>query len=261
MRAFLAAFIVEIKKTIKSKIFIGSLGLSVFIAFMVGLLFFIVKNPEFAQASAIIRAKATIVGNADWQTFTDVVCLLLSILGIIGFGFLTSWIFGREYVDKTLKDLLSLPVSRHNIVIAKFSVIFFWCFLVAIVIFLFSMLTGFWVGLEKWSAAIIINGLKRYIVVMLMNIVLTTIVAFLASYRRGYILPLAFLFLVLLISNFAINISENARYIPWAVPLLYAGATLKEGMGINTASIIVLLVTGIIGFVGTISFLRYADQY
>ncbi|WP_235201635.1 ABC transporter permease [Paenibacillus sp. FSL H8-0457] len=39
---------------------------------------------------------------------------------------MTSWTFGREYSDRTLKDLLVLPISRGKIAIAKYVAIIFW---------------------------------------------------------------------------------------------------------------------------------------
>jgi ABC-2 type transport system permease protein len=251
----------EFKKALKSSIFTGTALFSLFIALMLGILFFIVKNPEMAQASVIIRAKATMLGTADWISFFSVMNLMIAIIGMIGFGFVTSWVFGREYADKTLKDLLALPVARQNIVLAKHIIIIFWSIFISLTMFAFSFLAGFITGLEGWSFNLLAINIKRYFIVMLLNIMLCPVISFLASYGRGYILPFAFIFLMMLVSNFAINISENAKYIPWAVPLIYAGANLKEGMDINIASVLVLILTGIAGLIGTLCWWRYADQY
>jgi len=261
MKTLTLALSAEITKTIKSKIFTGTLAFSVFVAFMLGILFFIVKNPEMAQASVIIRAKTAMLGSADWTSFFSIVNLMIAIIGFIGFGFVTTWIFGREYADKTLKDLTALPVSRQNIVTAKLILIFIWSMIIGLLMLAFSILSGFITGLEGWSNNLLVINLKRYFIVMLLNIILCPVISILASYGRGYILPFAFIFLTMLITNFTINISENAKYIPWAVPLIYAGANLKEGMDINTASVLVLILTGIAGFIGTLCWWRYADQY
>ncbi|WP_394697887.1 ABC transporter permease [uncultured Methanomethylovorans sp.] len=45
-------------------------------------------------------------------------------LGTIGFGIISSWIFGREYSDRVIQDLLALPVPRSTIVLSNFVVIF-----------------------------------------------------------------------------------------------------------------------------------------
>ena len=261
MKEFAMALSTEITKAVKSKVFTGTIIFSVFVALMIGVLFYIVKNPEMAQASAIIRAKATIIGNADWKTFFNIMNLMIAVIGMFSFGFIMSWIFGREYADKTLKDIIALPVSGHYIIIAKYVVNFFWSLIISFLLLIVSLVMGYIIGLENWSSSYLITNLGRYFIIVLMNIVLCPVISFLASWGRGYILPLGFIFLTILVSSFAINISENARYIPWAVPLLYAGAVLKEGMDINTASLIVMIITGMAGFAGTIYWWRYADQY
>ncbi|MGE3062036.1 MAG: ABC transporter permease [bacterium] len=58
-------------------------------------------------------------------------------------GYATSWIFGREYSDKTAKDILATPISRANIFIAKMIVVLLWCILLVIVFFICSMIVGF----------------------------------------------------------------------------------------------------------------------
>lgn len=261
MKTILLALQAEFTKTLRSGVFIGTLIFSLFVAFMLGILFFIVKNPEMAQASAIIRAKATMVGNADWLSFYSVLNLMIAIIGMLAFGFIASWIFGREYADKTLKDLLALPVSRYAIVTAKHLIVLLWAILIGVILFCFALTGGLLNGLEGWSDYLLVTNINRYLMVMVLNIALCPVISFLASYGRGYILPFAFILTIMLISNFAINISENAQYIPWTVPLLYAGANLKEGMDVNTASFVVLIATGIAGFIGTLCWWRYADQY
>jgi hypothetical protein len=46
--------------------------------------------------------------------------------GIMIYGFVISWIFGREHSDKTVKDLLSLPTSRTKIINAEYIVYLLW---------------------------------------------------------------------------------------------------------------------------------------
>ncbi len=261
MRGLMSAVLTELIKTIKSRVFTGSLIFTLFVSFMLGILFFIVKNPEFAQASVIIRAKASIVGNADWKIFFDIVKLMMAIIRIFAFGFITTWTFGREYADKTLKDLLSLPVPREKIVIAKFMVIFLWSIVISILLFVFSIVSGIVVGFGEIPVNELFKCFAIYVNVALMNVLLATVVAFLSVWGRGYILPLAFIFLTLLLSNFIINISENSKYFPWAIPLLYAGGTLKEATQLDAVSFVILVITGLAGLTGTLIFVRYADQY
>src|SRR5690606_5393903 len=46
--------------------------------------------------------------------------------GVLLFGFVASWLFGREYADGTAKDQLALPVSRTQILNAKYIYYVLW---------------------------------------------------------------------------------------------------------------------------------------
>lgn len=261
MKKILITLFVEYIKVIRSKIFWGSVFFVIFISLMMGILFFIVKNPEVAKTSVILRAKANMIGNADWKTFTEIMNLMIAIIGFFGFNTITTWIFGREYTDKTLKDLLSLPIPRHNIVLAKYIMISLWSMLLSFLLYIFSFISACIIGLEGWKPGMLLYGLKIYLIITVMNILLSTINGCLSSIGRGYFLSLGFIFFTLLLSNFAINISENAKYIPWAIPLIYAGSSIKEGISINFVSIIILFTSSLSGFLATLYWWKYGDQY
>ncbi|MCR4422004.1 MAG: ABC transporter permease subunit [Spirochaetales bacterium] len=252
---------VETIKTIKSKVFLWIILFSLFVSFMLWVLFYMIKNPTIARESIILRAKANILGStADWKTFHEIMNMLIAIIGFISFGFLTIWIFGREYVEKTYKDLLALPIKREAIIMAKTINSFLFSIVIAFFLYLFSMIAAFLVGLGEFDSKIALFSLKRYLIISLMNIALTTVLSFITSIARSYIMPFGFLVLMILVSNFAINLSENSQYIPWAIPLIYAGMFIKEGLTIDFISYIILAFTCFLGFVSTIIFWVKADQ-
>lgn len=86
---------------------------------------FVLKDPELAKRLGFISIKAQIIGTASWISYLHVLAQAISVGGLIVFGFSTAWIFGREYADKTIKDLLALPISRNVIVASKFIVVFY----------------------------------------------------------------------------------------------------------------------------------------
>ena len=62
----------------------------------------------------MIGTKASLLrfGEPNWNNYLALLLQGISAIGLIGFGFITSWVFGREYSENTLKDILALPVSR-----------------------------------------------------------------------------------------------------------------------------------------------------
>ena len=73
----------------------------------------ILKDPDFARQAGLISAKAQLMaGTADWPTFLAVLAQAVAVGGIFLFSLIGSWVFGREFVDGTVKDLLAVPVPR-----------------------------------------------------------------------------------------------------------------------------------------------------
>ncbi|MGG6312154.1 ABC transporter permease [Paenibacillus macerans] len=201
-------------------------------------------------------------GQPDWNSFLDGAVYRFTILGSIGFGFLTSWLFGREYTDRTLKDLLSLPVSRINLVLAKYAAVLVCCSLMAIIVFVYVLGLGSIVGLPGFSWDVILHALGVFALTSISNILLCTLVAFLASWSRGWLAPIGFVFLTLILA-LSLGGSSLGPYVPWAIPALqtvqfgFAGA---EAGVLNILSYLILGVAGFAGFIGTLTWWRYADQ-
>ncbi|WP_049817911.1 ABC transporter permease [Thermosediminibacter oceani] len=128
MKGLKRAFIAELLKLKHS----NAIWVS-FAAFALGpimgcLIIIILQNPILTHKLGIISAKAAILTfSADWNSYFSFLSQVVGFGGIIVFGFVASYIFGREYVDRTVRDLLSLPVSRDKILNAKFFVYFVWC--------------------------------------------------------------------------------------------------------------------------------------
>jgi ABC-2 type transport system permease protein len=173
-----------------------------------------------------------------------------------------SWVFGREYSDRTAKDLLALPVSRLNMVFAKFIVVLVWCLLLSAVMFAASLLTGLAVGISGWKEASLARSFYMFAGSAFLTLLLCTPVAFIASISRGYLLPIAFAILTLIITNFvAIGASGLMPYFPWGIPALFSGIAGSQSLPpAGPASYIILAATSILGFLGTATWWRFADQ-
>src|SRR5699024_1603400 len=78
---------------------------------MAGFFTFILQDPEFAENAGLIGEKAQILGEANAISYIEIHGQIIAVGGIIVYGFVTSWIFGREYADNTIIDLLTLPSS------------------------------------------------------------------------------------------------------------------------------------------------------
>lgn len=220
---------------------------------------FVTKNPDLARKFGLLGTKASLLEiNADWITYFGLFNMIIAMGGLIGFSFITSWVFGREYSDHTITDLLALPISRITIVLSKFMVVVIWCVLLSLLSIILGLLSGGMINLAGWSNEIIIQGIYTFMITSLLTILLCTPVAFIASYSRGYLAPIGFVIFAVIIAQF-LSILGFALYFPWAIPALYSGAA-EESIQLEAISYIILFLTGISGLIGTIAWWSLADH-
>lgn len=262
MKSLSAAFWAESLKVRRSKMLWITILVFALIAMMLGFLVFAAKHPELVKNSAALSAKASIIGKADWPAYFGLLTQCILALGSMGFGFVTSWVFGREYSDRTVKDILALPVARRTIIVlAKLMIIVIWCILLSLTLFFIGLLTGIVVNIAGWSGAIACRSFWIFAGSSILTILLCTPAAFFACYGRGYLLPIGFVIFTLMITQFVfLGIPGITPYFPWAIPALYSGIAGPGSPHPVVLSYVILVFTSILGLIGTFAWWQFADQ-
>jgi len=250
---------IEGKKLFHSKVPLITMLALTLVPFMGGFFMFVLKDPSLAQKLGFISAKAHIMGTADWPSYFGLLSQAIAVGGLVVFGFVTSWIFGREYSDRTIKDLLALPISRSIIVFSKFIVAILWCLFLSIFVLVLGLIVGKVVDIPGWSSDIMIRGTLVFIICSILTILLSTPVAFFASVGRGYLSPIGFMVFTLVLAQI-IAATGYGQFFPWSIPAMISGAAGNHNVIIENISIIIVLLTSIFGLVGTMFWWRYADQ-
>ena len=259
MSKIYAAFWSEFKKIQHANILWITITGFIFIPVMMGLMMYIVRHPEISAKLGIIAAKASLFGAGDWTAFFGLLNQMMATAGFIGFGFITAWVFGREYTERTLKDLLALPVPRSYIVFSKFIVVLLWCLILALLLFITGICTGKIASLPGWTTVILYHGIYRFSATTFLTILLSTPVAFIACYGRGFLAPLGLVIITMILSQF-IAIAGLGAFFPWAIPGLYTTIEGPSGMQLYTGSYILLIITSGLGYWGTLTWWQKADQ-
>jgi ABC-2 type transport system permease protein len=254
MKNLCAAIWSESLKVLRSKVFWISFLFFTIMPIMFGLMGFIQKNPEFAQSIGTIGAGVTLDGVADWTSYLGSLKQGIAGVGIVGFAFVASWIFGREYSDRTIKDLLALPVSRSCIVLSKFIVMSIWCALLSLFMFIIGLIVGLVIDFDGLTATILIHSFYRFMATSILTMIISTPAAFLANYSRGYLVPLGFAILTIVLGNF-MGLMGLTMYYPWALPTIYQDAGF-----LSSVSWAILCLTGALGLTGSFAWWRYTDQ-
>jgi ABC-2 type transport system permease protein len=232
------------------------------IPIMGGVITFLIQNPELIPKSSILSIKISMLSTP--VNLVSYLSLYLSqgagVVGIIVFGFVASYLFGREYSDHTYRDLLSLPISRTKILKAKYLIYIIWCLSLVISDLVIGLIIGKMLNLSGWESSVIFENIKIYFVTALLTIALGTWISFFALWGKGYLSPIGFLIVILMLAQF-IPYMGWGHYFPWSIPGIYCGAAGEELKNrLNEWSYLSLIFTSLIGYILSIAWWKYADQ-
>lgn len=248
---------VELQKAIRSRMplwtGIGSLFMPLTIAFLI----FIARNPEISRKLGLISVKADLIAYSatDWPAYLGLSAQMIAMGGFFLSILATSWTFGREFADGTLKDILAVPVPRASIILAKFIVVALWSAMLTLIMLTISLVMGALLGLPGGSTTVILNGSVTQLVIALMTIVVVMPFALVTSIGRGYLLPLGIAVLTMIMTN-VVAIAGWGEYFPWAIPGLFAQGKTT----LTSASYVVVALTGLAGILLTSLWWKVTDQ-
>lgn len=226
---------------------------------VVGLFMAILKDPESARRLGLLGTKAAIsAGTADWSTMLSMLSQAVAIGGGVLLAFLTSWVYGREFSDRTVRTLLGIPTSRTAIVVAKALVVAAWAAIILAWVIGLGFVVGWAVGLPGWSAALAGDALLRMSAAGLLTIALQPVTALFASIGRGYLAGLAWAVFTVAVSQVLAVLGLGGLF-PWAVPALVGGAGGTTN-AVPAASMLLVVVTGGAGLALLGAWWRRADQ-
>jgi len=224
-----------------------------------GLFMYILADPDRARRMGIIGQKAQIVGGgSDWPAYFAILSQAATIGGFILFAFVVAWVFGREFSDGTVRYLLALPTSRTAIIGAKFVVVALWCAAGMLLITALGFAVGAALRLPGWSPAVAWHGVWQMWAGAALTLLVVTPVALLAGVGRGYLAPLGFAMLMLIMAQI-VGVTGRGAYFPWSIPALFAQAAGSAGGDVTAISFAIVAATGVAGAAGTFAWWLYAD--
>lgn len=227
---------------------------------MGGLALYIIGNSSPAETGSMLAEKVKMMSfSADWPSFIALLSQVVAVGGILVFGFVASWLFGREYSDNTTKDMLALPTSRNSILTSKFLVYVLWCLALMVSNLILGLLIGSIFSFDGFGADLFTDNIKDYLITSLMVMALGTPVAFMALWGRGYLAPIGLVVLMLVVSQI-LGAMGLGQYFPWSVPGLYSGVSAELKNTVNGISFIMVALVAVMGLTAIYAWFNRADQ-
>lgn len=217
------------------------------------------RSLVFWVVAAVFLALPLVIGllkdpGMNWEAYySDILDNMASLL-TVGFSFTAAWVFGREYTDRTIKDLIVKPLPKSYSVLSKFIVITMWNIMIAV--FTFAMITGAGalIGVNGEFVDTFLQTFWTYMTTSLLIMAVSSTSALIANMTRGYLAPIGLIFVIIIISNAVVQLGFGP-YFPWTIPVL-----LAKGADVGFFSIIILALTAIAGFAGTVVWWRFAEH-
>lgn len=220
----------------------------------------ILKDPAAAKSLGLITAKAQLLtGTADWASFFNFLAQAIAAGGMVLFSIITIWVFGREFSDHTVKEILAVPTARESIVTAKFVVIAAWSLAITLLIFAIGIAVGTLVVIPGWSEELLRDSFANILGTAALTIPLMSFVALLASIGRGYLPPFGWTIFTLFLANISAILGWG-DWLPWAIPGLFSGMAGPRAELLGMHSYIILTLASLIGLAATFYWWRSADQ-
>ncbi|WP_425448982.1 ABC transporter permease [Dethiothermospora halolimnae] len=156
------------------------------------------------------------IGNFESLGYGNIIMMGM-FLGTISFGLVTSYIFNREYDEDTLKNILSISISRSKYIISKMIIILLWIVSFMYISLIISLLLSFIGRFEGLGLSEVLKIIKIYTSFGILSFLLTPFVMFITLVVKNYI-PVVISMIVALMVGLFIAQTEYINIFPWMGP-------------------------------------------
>jgi ABC-2 type transport system permease protein len=187
-----------------------------------------------------------------WPGLLDTVDQVTAAAGLLAFGVVLSWSYGREFAEGTITGLFALPVSRPTIAVAKLLVYLLWTVVVAAMLVAVVVVAGIALGLgapdsDAWV------GLGRLASLVCMTAFLAMPAAWVATLGRGLLPGIATTVAVMAVTQIVVVAGADAGWFPFAAAALWA---LQPGSVHAAQLAFVAVVPGVAGVLTLLAWAR-----
>ncbi len=155
------------------------------------------------------------------EVFSETNLYLVLLIGVTLYGVITAYLFNREYTENTLKNILTIPISRTRLFMSKLILLLIWILFLTMFAWGLTLIFGVIGQFQGLSAAVLMTAFKEYIVggVLLFLLVTPTILVTLLC--KNYVPSIVFT-VALTMVNVLIGNSEYRVLYPWSAVLVIA---------------------------------------
>lgn len=184
------------------------------------------------------------------------------LMNLMVFIIIAAYLFSREYTEKTLKTILTVPVPKSQLITSKFCVLFLWIMVLTIITWLSALLLAALYhavfGMLDFTFAVVVNWLGKLLFGGTLLFLTISPFAFMAEKTKGLFVPMIAAAVIVML-NAALSNQELGALYPWtATYLLVEGRLATTGYPIWLSISLIALVS-IMGLVATFRYFQKED--
>ncbi|MED0676797.1 ABC transporter permease [Aneurinibacillus thermoaerophilus] len=191
------------------------------------------------------------------ELFSETNLYTVLLIGVPLYGVVSAYLFNREYLEDTLKNLLTIPVSRISLIMSKLIILFMWIMFLTFVAWGLTLFLGVLGQFQGLSPLLIVKSLGNFMTGGLLLFILSTPIVLVAVVMKNYVPTIIFTIVITLINVMSGN-SEHRGLFPWAAAGDIANDTLQPTYPAEV-SYIAIFATSIIGLIATIVYFKKVD--
>jgi len=250
----------ELIKLRRSVVPWATLAVILIAPWMIALLMWIVRDPDRAASLGLLGTKASLVGlQATWPAYLGYLAMVVGASGMVLLAFIVAYLFGREYLDQTAKNLFTLPVHREWFAAGKLLVAAAWWLALVIAALLEGLLIGRVLDLPGFSTQLVGESLASALTLAAVSFLLCPAAAWITVLTRNMLAPVGFAIGMLLIGDL-LSHTGWAAWFPWSILPSMSGMSATASTSLPLTSIVAVTITFAAGSIGTALQLRWADN-
>ncbi|CAA9236515.1 MAG: hypothetical protein AVDCRST_MAG83-1417 [uncultured Arthrobacter sp.] len=192
-------------------------------------------------ANPLLAVKAEgVIGAGGWEGFFVGAGTISAVGGLLGFGVVTGWVFGREFTDGTVGSLFLAAVSRTATAAAKLLLILAWALAVAVALTFTLVAAGLLSGTAGGPGDPVIPVLTvKFLLITATTALLALPCAWAATLGRGYLAAIGAVIAIVVLAQLAAMVGLGGWF-PFAAPGLWAS---QRGAGTDATTAVQVLLS------------------
>lgn len=194
-------------------------------------------------AGGMLATKSEVfVGDGGWAGLFGMAGQVVAAGGLLGFGVLAGWLYGREFTDGTVAGLFARPVSLGSIATAKLGLYLGWALAVAVVLTIGVLGLGAALaltGVAGFAEGAVVRPAATLLAVTVLTALLALPCALVATLTRGYLAAIGAAVTIVVLAQMSVLLGAGGWF-PFAAP----GWWVASGSDLDAVTAVQLALVG-----------------